>query len=114
VLAPCNFNISFERFGCPPWGLAGGLPGAPACAEVETAKGTQPVRKVSQRPLAAGDRVYLHTGGGGGYGSPEQRDLALVEADLRAGYITNDPQLGLPPTLRTDRQAMRLSRVNEL
>jgi N-methylhydantoinase B len=46
------------------------------------------VRKVSQRPLAAGDRVYLHTGGGGGYGSPEQRDLALVEADLRAGYIT--------------------------
>ena len=88
VLAPCNFNISFERFGCPPWGLAGGLPGAPACAEVETAKGTQPVRKVSQRPLAAGDRVYLHTGGGGGYGSPEQRDLALVEADLRAGYIT--------------------------
>ena len=88
VLAPCNFNISFERSGCPPWGLAGGLAGAPACAEVETAKGTEPVRKVSQRALVGGDRVHLHSGGGGGYGPPEERDLALVEADLRAGYVT--------------------------
>ena len=88
VLAPCNFNISFERSGCPPWGLAGGLAGAPACAELETAKGTEPVRKVSQRALVAGDRVHFHSGGGGGYGPPEERDLVLVEADLRAGYIT--------------------------
>jgi N-methylhydantoinase B len=88
VLSPCNFNISFERSGCPPWGLAGGLAGAPACAEVETAQGIETVRKVSQRALAAGDRVHLHTGGGGGYGHPEQRDRALVRADLSAGYIT--------------------------
>ena len=38
------------------------------------------VRKVSQRPLVSGDRVCLHTGGGGGYGPPEQRDLALIKA----------------------------------
>jgi N-methylhydantoinase B len=88
VLAPCNFNISFERFGCPPWGLAGGLPGSPACAEVVTAEGTQSVSKVSQRPLVSGDRVYLHTGAGGGYGPPERRDPALIKADLCSGYIT--------------------------
>jgi N-methylhydantoinase B len=88
VLAPCSFNISFERFGCPPWGLAGGRAGAPARAEVETARGIEPVRKISQRPLAAGDRIHLHSGGGGGYGPPEQRDVKLVEADLRAGYIS--------------------------
>jgi hypothetical protein len=56
--------------------LAGGLAGAPACAEVETARGSQPIRKVSQLPLAAGDRAHLHSGEGGGYGPPEQRDLA--------------------------------------
>jgi N-methylhydantoinase B len=55
---------------------------------VETAEGTQSVHKVSQRPLVSGDRVCLHTGAGGGYGPPERRDRALVEADLRAGYIT--------------------------
>jgi N-methylhydantoinase B len=88
VLAPCRLNVSFERFGCPPWGLAGGLPGAPASAEVETAEGLQQVRKISQRPLAPGDRLHIHTGGGGGYGPPEKRDRSQVARELQAGYIS--------------------------
>lgn len=88
VLAPCNFNISFERFGCPPWGLNGGRPAAPACAEIETKSERQTVRKRSRLPLEPGDRVHLHTGGGGGYGPPEERDVNLVAAELRAGYIS--------------------------
>lgn len=93
ILAPCNFNLSFERSGCPPWGLAGGLSGAPARAEIETARGTEQVRKVSQYPVVDGDRIHLRSGGGGGYGPPEERHLALVEADLRAGYITRSEAL---------------------
>jgi N-methylhydantoinase B len=103
VLAPCKFNISFERFGCPPWGLAGGLPGLPASAEIETTQGIEPARKISQRELVAGDHVYLHTGGGGGYGRPEQRDRALVEADLRAGYISAGQASNIYKLAKTDK-----------
>lgn len=94
VLAPGNFNISFERFGCPPWGLAGGLAGTSACAEVETADGIKPVRKLSRCPLTAGDHVHLHTGGGGGYGPPQERDPVRIEADLNSGYISKSQATG--------------------
>jgi N-methylhydantoinase B len=88
ALAPCRLNVSFERNGCPPWGLEGGQSGAPAYVEVETSAGVQPVRKISQRPLEIGDRVHIHTGGGGGYGPPQERDREQVTLELRDGYIS--------------------------
>jgi N-methylhydantoinase B len=38
--------------------------------------------------LRAGDVVSIVTAGSGGYGDPRQRELALVEADLRDGKIS--------------------------
>ena len=35
-----------------------------------------------------GDRVRLWTPGGGGYGDPGARDPALIEEDLREGYVS--------------------------
>ena len=35
-----------------------------------------------------GDRIRLWTPGGGGYGDPQQRDPALIEEDLREGYVS--------------------------
>jgi len=89
VLAPCNFNISFERSKCPPWGLAGGEPGKPAFGEIETAGGERRrVHKGSRFPLQPGDRVHLNTGAGGGFGPVDERDPATIESDVRAGYVT--------------------------
>ena len=38
--------------------------------------------------LAAGDAFVMRTGGGGGWGSPFQRDPALVLRDVRVGLLT--------------------------
>ena len=40
--------------------------------------------------LRKGDRLTIATAGGGGYGSPAERDPALVQADLRDGKISLD------------------------
>ena len=89
VLAPCNFNASFERFNCPPWGLNGGLPGAPGYVEVENSDGQKPMHKVSQFAVKAGDRVHIHTGGGGGFGPAMDRNVEDVQRDVIRGYVSN-------------------------
>ena len=38
--------------------------------------------------LQAGDIVCVETGGGGGYGPPEERLLQHIQADLDAGYVS--------------------------
>jgi N-methylhydantoinase B len=38
--------------------------------------------------LRAGDAYVLRSGGGGGFGSPLERDLASLERDVRCGYVT--------------------------
>lgn len=90
VLAPCNFNASFERFNCPPWGLNGGLPGAPGYVEVENSGGEKPMHKVSQFAVEAGDRVHIHTGGGGGFGLAIDRNVEDVQRDVIRGYVSNE------------------------
>lgn len=88
VLAPCNFNASFERFNCAPWGLNGGLAGAPGYVEVETPDGRKPMHKVSQLAVKPGDRVHVHTGGGGGFGPATTRDPENVYRDVIRGYVS--------------------------
>ena len=39
-------------------------------------------------PLNPGDAYRLRSGGGGGYGSPVERDLAAVRNDVRQGYVS--------------------------
>ena len=38
--------------------------------------------------LNAGDRVRIHTGGGGGYGDPKTRDRDRVRNDVMRGYVS--------------------------
>jgi len=35
-----------------------------------------------------GSTVHLHTGGGGGYGDPAERDPQAIRDDVRNGYIS--------------------------
>lgn len=89
IQAPCALTVTFERHGCPPWGLLGGRDGEPGYVEIERVGGERrTVLKVSDTPLDRGDRVYIHTGGGGGYGTPLQRVPAQVAADVVAGFVS--------------------------
>jgi N-methylhydantoinase B len=73
----------------PPWGIFGGKSGRPSVTKVFRVGGSQETwRKVSNLPLKAGDITSFQTGGGGGYGSPFERDVALVLQDVINGYVS--------------------------
>jgi N-methylhydantoinase B len=91
LLAPCNFNCAFERFDYPPWGLEGGGSGTPQFGIIETAAGDKyVVRKASSIALQRGDRIHIHTGAGGGYGPPTERDAEWVRDDVSSGYLSRN------------------------
>lgn len=46
--------------------------------------------KYSNISIKRGDRVKIVTPGGGGYGSPEERNDALIKEDLLEGYISKE------------------------
>lgn len=79
------FNAMFDRVENPARGRDGGGSGAPG--RVELADGT-PLRSKGRQLVKNGQRLKLSLPGGGGYGSPADRERATVEADLRAGLIT--------------------------
>jgi N-methylhydantoinase B len=88
-LAPAFITFSLERKVNPPWGLHGGRDGAHNGVEITAPDGTmRHVRKATQHPIAAGERVRIMTGGGGGFGSPAERDPEAVRRDVREGYVT--------------------------
>ena len=88
MLAPCRISTRFERTVSPAWGMHGGGDGRPGDVLIERADGTTQVALKEALMLAAGDRVRIHTGGGGGYGDPRQRDRDCVRADLMRGYVS--------------------------
>jgi len=85
------FNAQVERVYCRPWGLVGGHPGAGNSVGVQVGDDKElrfPSGKVLGRLLKPGDAYILRSGGGGGYGSPLDRPLEIVETDLIEGYIS--------------------------
>ena len=69
-LAPATVSLMGERRTVPPWGLAGGEPGA--CGEDWVIRaGGEPERVPAKTTfqVAAGDRLLVKTPGGGGWGS---------------------------------------------
>jgi N-methylhydantoinase B len=84
-------TTAVERTLTPPWGLNGGLDGRPNSVTVRFPDGgVRMVGKTTGLHLPKGTRLELATGGGGGFGSPEERTPQEVERDLREGYITPD------------------------
>ena len=76
-----------DRAVIPPWGLEGGTPGEPYRITVERDGSPRPVRGKETSLLRRGDLFILESCGGGGVGSPEDRDAALAEADRADGYV---------------------------
>lgn len=73
----------------PPWGIFGGKNGKASITKVYRKDGSEETwRKVSNLPLQNGDIASFQTGGGGGYGSPLERDVDLVLQDVLNGYVS--------------------------
>jgi N-methylhydantoinase B len=82
-------TTTVERTKNAPWGLAGGTEARANALELELPDGTRtPYSKGTRVEVPKGAVVHLHTGGGGGYGPPAERDAAAVRADVRNGYLS--------------------------
>jgi N-methylhydantoinase B len=109
-----NFNAQIDRVQCRPWGLFGGLSGAGNAVAIHRF-GQEEQRfangKAFNFVLHPGDAYILRSGGGGGFESPLDRDVAAVENDIRQGYVSKDAAeryygaVFVPGTLEIDRAA---------
>lgn len=88
----CEFNGVGERFRHQPWGIFGGEAGSSGRFYLEAANGAhQPLSsKATKITLTEDARAVIETPGAGGYGKPEERQVASIEADLKAGKISED------------------------
>ena len=86
-----RFHSQMDRVKCKPWGLFGGLSGAGNSVALHRFGAAQEQRfhngKALNQVLRAGDAYILRSGGGGGFGSPLERDLESLARDLRCGYV---------------------------
>lgn len=88
-----------------PFGVQGGGSAALNHFEWQTASGVfsgKLVSKVNGVRIACGERVRLETPGGGGWGEPALRDQALIERDLRLGYLPANDQKPSSQEVRHD------------
>jgi N-methylhydantoinase B len=109
-----TMNTQIERAHCRPWGLQGGLAGTGNDVALRLGgswKTDFPNAKVLVAALKTGDAFRIRSGGGGGYGSPLEREAELVQEDVRQGYVSIQAAADLygvvidPATLAIDRAA---------
>ena len=82
---------TYERTKTASWAQQGGLSGLPNKLELEYPDGrVESMMKCTGLPVPKGTIIRQYTGGGGGYGLPEERDPALVRKDLQEGFITEE------------------------
>ena len=91
ALEPCVVSVLGDRVDHSPFGVAGGGD-AKANAVQFTLDGESwvpPMRSKAEKvPMKTGDQVSLQSPGGGGFGSPKERPIEAVQADLNAGLIS--------------------------
>lgn len=91
MLVAGRFESKVERTQCAPWGLAGGFEAAPNGVALVRHGGRREngaTGKVSMTELGVEEGYIVETGGGGGFGSPLERDPAQVLSDVLAGYVS--------------------------
>ncbi len=90
LLAPAELWTNFDRIGCPPWGVRGAKEAKSGQVLIYKNGTSEPelLYKTENRPLDAGDRVRMATGGGGGYGDPRKRPIEWVERDVTRGFVS--------------------------
>ncbi len=90
LLTDATVSFHFDRSYMPQWGLFGGRDGARPRVMVYPSDGREPFQanKVESLQLPRGSRFICETGGGGGYGDPQERDPELVLRDVRDGFVS--------------------------
>ena len=87
---PCVCSILGDRTRVPAQGFFGGAPGAPGEVLID---GRRPDNPKAEQVLPPGALVEIRIPGGGGYGSPAERDPALRDRDriehYQNGSVTN-------------------------
>jgi N-methylhydantoinase B len=101
---PVTVAVQAGRFRYPPEGLFGGGPGSKA----QFVRNRLPADPSGLTLCEGGDVIEFHSAGGGGYGSPFERDAEAVESDVVNGYVSIErarEDYGVvvdPDTLRVD------------
>jgi N-methylhydantoinase B len=87
-----KLSVLAEKAVLPPFGVCGGEAGARnrfwILRDGEPVAPSPLPGKVSAFPIEPDDIVMMESSGGGGFGDPLDRDLALVAADVAEGYVT--------------------------
>ncbi len=85
-----TLTIRTDRRDHPPYGLAGGEAGAPSSNVVVSGGEARelPTMPMEALTLKSGDRFTHVSAGGGGFGSPFERDPAAVLADVLDGKVS--------------------------
>ena len=86
--SPTVFSIQSDRARFPPWGIFGGLDAKPS-RYIVNPDSDEPLQLTSKSTvrLKKGDIVSVQTPGGGGYGSPMERDPEMVLRDVIDGKV---------------------------
>lgn len=90
ALKPVLFSAHSDRHRIPPWGLKGGLHGE--CGRFLLNPNTPDEKTISSKisDILIGERkvISIQTAGGGGFGSPLERDPKLVAYDYLLGKVS--------------------------
>jgi N-methylhydantoinase B len=110
-------EVTFARYGdsqeFPPHGLFGGKPGAPGRFILNPDRENARLKSKGISTLKKNDVVSLRLPGGGGYGSPLEREFFLIERDVKDGKVSierarEDYKVVIDPeSLRIDVEATR-------
>ena len=91
ALTPFAVTTRIDRMHCKPWGLHGGKDAAGNSIGLRKSgqwETDMPTAKVFGVRLRHGDAYMMQSGGGGGFGSPLERDPSLVAYDVQEGYVS--------------------------
>lgn len=89
----CEMEVGYASDGSanPPKGVRGGGTGGGASFwKIRVDGTTEALPPVMQAKLADGERIVSISCGGGGYGSPLERDLASVRRDVAAAMVSRE------------------------
>jgi N-methylhydantoinase B len=82
---PFGIFAGFERIRFPARGRHGGGPGAKGRLSLKSGEELGPK---GLRVVPAGERLVIEMPGGGGMGTPAERDPARVKRDVQLGYVS--------------------------
>ena len=89
VGGPMTLAYSFEGHVYPAKGVRGGGEGSPSDGwRIDHDGQRQSVPMAGTIEITPGERVVSRTGGGGGYGNPYARDVAMVLHDVSEGWVS--------------------------